>query len=102
MVGPGTRGELGRRDRGRQDGGVRGRGGADGQPGHVRLSGTDVGDDHFHADKTEHDRKPSLQENESINHVRENEVERAEAEDGADVRRVDDELILSDGEYCWD
>ena len=61
-------------------------------------SATDFGQDHFGPDESEDDGQAGLEINEAIDHVREKEVERAQSENGADVRGVDDELILGDGE----
>ena len=51
-----------------------------------------MGDDHFCSDKSKNERQAVAQINKSIDHVREQKVERTQPENGADVRGVDNEL----------
>ena len=58
-----------------------------------------LGDDHLHADEGEDDGEALLQVAEAGVQVGEQEVQRAQAEDGERVRREHDELLVADGEH---
>src|SRR5213593_1213433 len=53
---------------------------------------------HFDSDKREHEREAGFQINETIYQVCEQEIERAQPENGADVRRINNKRVLSDRE----
>ena len=53
---------------------------------------------HLHADEDEHEGQADLQVAEEADRPRQHEVERAQAQDGEDVRGEDDEGVLRDGE----
>src|ERR1044071_5798828 len=54
--------------------------------------------EHLDADEHQHDGEPDLEVVELLDHPGQQEVERAQAEDGEDVRRVDDERVGRDAE----
>src|SRR5205807_9070845 len=51
---------------------------------------------HFDSNKGEHEREAGFQINEPIHQVREQEIERAQTKNGADVRRINNKRVLSD------
>src|SRR5438128_1530458 len=51
---------------------------------------------HFDSNKREHEREAGFQINEPIYQVREQEIERAQTKNGADVRRINNKRVLSD------
>ena len=53
---------------------------------------------HLPADENQHERQPELEVDELVDDAREEEIERAKSEHGADVRRIDDERIAGYGE----
>ena len=58
----------------------------------------DVGEQHLGADEDQHHRQAELQVVEPVDDAGQQEVERPQAEDGEDVRGVDDERVAGDGE----
>src|SRR5689334_6608841 len=56
---------------------------------------------HLQADKNQNDGKAELEVDELVNDARQQEIERAQAEHGADVGGIDDEWIARDGKDCW-
>src|SRR3954470_8841100 len=62
----------------------------------------EMGRNHLRADKSENECEPRFQINETIDEVREQEVEGTQPENRTDVRRVDDESIRRDREHGWD
>ena len=57
------------------------------------------GENHLHADEGEHDRQADIEESQVAHHAGQQEVERPQAENGEDVRGVDDEHVLRDGQH---
>src|ERR1700760_4711198 len=55
---------------------------------------------HFHAHESEHQCQSGSEINETVHQTCQQEVKRSQAKDRADVRRIDDEWVLSDSENC--
>ena len=57
---------------------------------------------HFEANESKHQRQSGSEINETVHQTRQQEVKRSQAKDRADVRRINNEWILTDREDGWD
>src|SRR4029077_5684626 len=56
---------------------------------------------HFQAHESEHQCQSGSEINETVHQTCQQEVKRSQAKNRADVRRINDEWVLSDGENRW-
>ena len=61
----------------------------------------DLGQNHFHSHKNENDRQADTKVDKPVHQIRQQKIEGAQAKDRADVRGINNEGVLRDGENGW-